>query len=222
MSITTAVSRIQEIEAMIAAAAAGNPNPGAAASGFSQQLAQAGASGGAAAAGAPGTTPVADTGASAAAGGAGSGPYAAEINAAAAKYHLDPAILRALIRQESNFDPNAHSSAGAEGLTQLMPGTAAALGVTNPLDPAQSIDGGAHYLSEQLSTFGGDVRKGLAAYNAGPGAVQQYGGVPPYAETQNYVQQIMSYANQYRSQAAASPTPASLLSGPTSLAQVAA
>jgi soluble lytic murein transglycosylase-like protein len=79
-----------------------------------------------------------------------------------------------------------------------MPGTARSLGCTNPLDPAQAIDAGAKYLRQQLDTFGGDVRKALAAYNAGPGAVQRYGGVPPYAETQNYVQKVMAYADEYR------------------------
>ena len=84
-------------------------------------------------------------------------PYAAEIDAAAARHGIDPALLRGLIRAESNFDPNAGSPAGAQGLAQLMPGTAAALGVTNPLDPVQSIEGGAKYLSQQLEAFGGDA-----------------------------------------------------------------
>ena len=85
-----------------------------------------------------------------------------------------------------------------------MPGSAAALGVSDPRDPAQSIEGGAKYLRRQLDAFGGDASKALAAYNAGPGAVQRYGGVPPYAETQNYVQRVLAYAQEYRSQ---SPTP---------------
>ena len=79
-----------------------------------------------------------------------------------------------------------------------MPGTAAALGVTNVLDPAQSIEGGAKSLAQQLERFGGDVTKALAAYNAGPGAVARYGGVPPYAETQAYVRRVTQYAEQYR------------------------
>ena len=83
------------------------------------------------------------------------------------------------MRQESNFDPTAGSPAGARGLTQLMPGTAAGLGVTDVTDPAQALEGGAKYLKQQLDAFGGDVTKALAAYNAGPGAVQRYGGVPP-------------------------------------------
>src|SRR5919197_4587647 len=114
-------------------------------------------------------------------------PYGAEITAAAKKYGIDPALLAGLVKQESGFNPNAGSPAGARGLTQLMPGTAAGLGVTNVLDPVQSLNGGAKYLKQQLDAFGGDVTKALAAYNAGPGAVQRFGGVPPYAETQNYV-----------------------------------
>jgi len=124
----------------------------------------------------------------------GGTPYAAEISAAATRNGVDPNVLSGLIRAESNFDPNATSPAGAQGLTQLMPGTAAGLGVTNPLDPAQSIDGGARYLRQQLDHFGGDVTKALAAYNAGPGAVERFGGVPPYEETQNYVRRVLGYA----------------------------
>ncbi|HST56923.1 MAG TPA: lytic transglycosylase domain-containing protein [Solirubrobacteraceae bacterium] len=130
------------------------------------------------------------------------GAYDALVQQAAARYGLDPALLHGLIQQESGFDPNAHSSAGAAGLTQLMPGTASSLGVSNPLDPAQSIDGGARYLSGMLSKFGGNTEEALAAYNAGPGAVQRYGGVPPYAETQNYVSKVLGYANAYRQSSA--------------------
>jgi soluble lytic murein transglycosylase-like protein len=121
-------------------------------------------------------------------------PYGAEITAAAQRNGLDPALLAGLIKQESGFNPNAGSPAGAQGLTQLMPGTAASLGVGNPLDPAQSIEGGARYLKQQLDAFGGDTARALAAYNAGPGAVQRFGGVPPYAETQNYVRAVQANA----------------------------
>ena len=107
-------------------------------------------------------------------------------------------MLAGLVKQESGFNPNAVSPAGARGLTQLMPGTAAGLGVSNPLDPAQALEGGAKYLREQLDRFGGDVARALAAYNAGPGAVQRFGGIPPYAETQNYVRIVQANAAAYR------------------------
>ncbi|UGS33713.1 lytic transglycosylase domain-containing protein [Capillimicrobium parvum] len=133
--------------------------------------------------------------------GGGSTQFDALIAAAAQRNGVDPALLKALIRQESNFDPNAGSPAGAQGLTQLMPGTAAALGVADVHDPAQAVEGGAKYLRRQLDAFGGDETKALAAYNAGPGAVQRYGGVPPYAETQQYVQKVLGYAAEYRTNA---------------------
>jgi soluble lytic murein transglycosylase-like protein len=126
-------------------------------------------------------------------------PYAGQITAAARANGLDPALLAGLIKQESGFNPNAGSTAGARGLTQLMPATAAALGVTNVLDPTQAIEAGAKYLKRQLDAFGGDVTKALAAYNAGPGAVRRYGGVPPYAETQNYVRAVQANAAAFRS-----------------------
>lgn len=118
--------------------------------------------------------------------------YSAEINAAAAKYDLDPALLAGLVKQESGFNPNATSAAGAKGLTQLMPATAKSLGVTDPSDPVQSLDGGAKYLRQMLDKFGGDERLALAAYNAGPGAVTRFGGVPPYAETKAYVEKVLA------------------------------
>jgi soluble lytic murein transglycosylase-like protein len=128
----------------------------------------------------------------------GASAYDATISAVATRYGLDPAVLHGLIQQESGFNPSARSGAGALGLTQLMPSTAASLGVREPLDPTQSIEGGARYLSEQLQRFGGNIADALAAYNAGPGAVEQYGGVPPYAETQEYVAKVMANANAYR------------------------
>lgn len=120
-------------------------------------------------------------------------PVQAAITAAAQAAQVDPALLRALIHQESNFDPRAVSGAGAQGLGQLMPGTARELGVSDPFDPAQNARAAATYLKNQLDAFGGDIDKALAAYNAGPGAVRQYGGIPPYAETRNYVQRVKAF-----------------------------
>ncbi|HVW18883.1 MAG TPA: lytic transglycosylase domain-containing protein [Solirubrobacteraceae bacterium] len=121
-------------------------------------------------------------------------PYGAQIEQAAADQGVDPALLRSLVAHESGFDPDARSAAGALGLTQLMPSTAASLGVTDPLDPQQSLEGGAAYLRQQLDAFGGDPALALAAYNAGPGAVQAAGGVPDYPETQAYVASVLDDA----------------------------
>ena len=190
MSVEAAVARVQQIQQMLDQTSGVQPAATTAAGGtsFQSQLQQATSAD--ATAGATGTQ----------SGGPVDGQFSDLINSAAQKYGIDPALLKGLIRQESNFNPNAKSPAGAAGLCQLMPGTAAALGCTNPLDPAQAIDAGAKYLSQQLKAFGGDPRKALAAYNAGPGAVQRYGGVPPYAETQNYVRSVMAFADQYRTQ----------------------
>jgi soluble lytic murein transglycosylase-like protein len=133
-----------------------------------------------------------------AAGGEAGGGYEPLVDAAAARNGLDPAVLHGLIEQESGFDPSATSSAGASGLTQLMPGTASSLGVADPLNPAESIEGGARYLGQMMERFGGNTEDALAAYNAGPGAVEQYGGIPPYAETQSYVGKVLGYAESYR------------------------
>jgi soluble lytic murein transglycosylase-like protein len=115
---------------------------------------------------------------------------------ASAKYNIPNNLLRAVARAESGFNPNAVSRCGAVGVMQLMPGTARALGVTDPYDPEQNIMGGAKYLSQMLDEFGGDVELALAAYNAGPGAVKKYGGVPPYAETQGYVRTVAKFAGE--------------------------
>jgi soluble lytic murein transglycosylase-like protein len=136
------------------------------------------------------------------------GAYSSMIDEAATANGLEPAILAGLIKQESGFDPTATSSAGAVGLTQLMPGTASSLGVTEPLNPAQSIQGGARYLGQLARQFGGNITDALAAYNAGPGAVAQYGGVPPYAETQQYVAKVLENANEYRHSGASATAPA--------------
>lgn len=119
-------------------------------------------------------------------------PYAALFEAAGAKYGIDPKVLAAVAKTESNFNPGAGSSAGAQGMMQFMPGTARSLGV-NPWDPASAVDGAARLLSQNLKQFG-SIDLALAAYNAGGGAVQRYGGIPPYKETQTYVQRVLQYA----------------------------
>ena len=118
------------------------------------------------------------------------GQFGPLINAAATQYGISPALVEAVMWQESRYNHKAISSAGAIGLMQLMPGTARSLGV-NPYDPWQNVFGGAAYLRTQLDRFGNNVPLALAAYNAGPEAVAKYGGVPPYAETRNYVSVIM-------------------------------
>ena len=113
------------------------------------------------------------------------------IRVAAARYGVDSNLVDAVAWQESRYNPRARSSAGAIGVMQLMPGTARQLGVRNPHDVQQNVTGGTAYLREQLERFGNNVPLALAAYNAGPGAVLKYGGIPPYRETQNYVRQII-------------------------------
>jgi cell wall-associated NlpC family hydrolase len=119
-------------------------------------------------------------------------PYADVINAAAARTGVPASLIAAVAKQESGFNPNAVSPAGAEGIMQLMPSTAKGLGVSDPMNATQSINGGATYLASLLSKFNGNTTLAVAAYNAGPGAVLKYGGVPPYAETQNYVRNVLA------------------------------
>jgi soluble lytic murein transglycosylase-like protein len=220
MSIEAVMSRVSQLQAWLATGNAPAPTSGSPTS-FSTALADASAT----AAGTPAaqnasfaslatgtpataaTAPTAATGATASTLPAGT-PFAAEITAAAQANGVDPALLAGLVKQESGFNPQAGSAAGARGLTQLMPGTAAGLGVQNLLDPVQNLNGGAKYLKQQLDAFGGDVTKALAAYNAGPGAVQRFGGVPPYAETQNYVKVVQANAAAYRAGAPSAATAA--------------
>ena len=114
------------------------------------------------------------------------------ISQAAALYKLPEKLIKSVIKQESNFNPSATSYAGASGLMQLMPATAKSLGVTDATDPEQNVMAGSKYLSQMMSRYGGDVKMALAAYNAGPGNVDKYKGIPPFSETQNYVQKVFS------------------------------
>lgn len=114
------------------------------------------------------------------------------IDELAQKYDVDPKLVQALVKQESGFNPNAKSKAGALGLMQLMPTTAQGLGVTDPMDPKQNLEGGVKYIKSLMNRFNGNVILALAAYNAGPNAVKKYDGVPPYRETQNYVRSVLS------------------------------
>ncbi|SCM80462.1 putative murein lytic transglycosylase YjbJ [uncultured Sporomusa sp.] len=116
------------------------------------------------------------------------------INLAAGKYGVDPKLAMAVAEAESGLSPEAVSPVGAVGVMQLMPETARSLGVRNSKDPRENIDGGVRYLKQMLTTFGGDVSKAVAAYNAGPQAVKNYNGIPPYSETRNYVARVLSLA----------------------------
>lgn len=126
-------------------------------------------------------------------GDANSGDIIKMIQLAAKQHDVDPKLAQAIAHAESDYSPDAVSSAGAVGVMQLMPETAQSLGVRNISDPRENIDGGVQYLKQLLTTFQGDVPKAVAAYNAGPEAVKNYQGVPPYAETQTYVAKVLSY-----------------------------
>ena len=121
------------------------------------------------------------------------------INRAAQRHNVDPALVRAVIHAESAFNTKATSHAGAQGLMQLMPATAKELGVTNSLNAKQNINGGAKYIAQLLQIFNGDIKLATAAYNAGPNAVKKYHGIPPYQETEVYVERVGILHRRYQS-----------------------
>lgn len=123
--------------------------------------------------------------------------YESLINHYARRYNLSSALVKAVIKAESNFDPFAVSKVGAQGLMQLMPGTAAELRVRDAFDPGQNIAGGTQYLYKLLKLYGNDLELALAAYNAGPGTVKKYGGVPPFRETKNYIVKVKKFMEAF-------------------------
>ena len=136
----------------------------------------------------------------------GQSPYHELIAGAASRYGVDAELITSVMEVESHFDPKAISSKNARGLMQLLPETAARLGVTNILDPQQNIDAGTRYLKELLQLYNNDLTLALAAYNAGPDKVQKYGDVPPYRETQSYVKQVKRKYQKSKSAQPAKPT----------------
>lgn len=124
--------------------------------------------------------------------------YRDEVKQLAIQYQIDPALVRAVIHAESAFKVNALSNKGAQGLMQLMPGTARDMGVKNAFDARQNIEGGVKYLAWLLESFNGDIKLATAAYNAGPGAVKRYNGIPPYAETEVYVERVDILHQRYK------------------------
>ena len=120
------------------------------------------------------------------------------ISDASKKYAIEAPLIKAVIKAESDFDPNAMSHKGARGLMQIMPMNYRLLNVENPFDPHQNIDGGARYLREMMDRYNGKLNLSLAAYNAGPGAVDKYGGVPPYPETTEYIERVMKYYERFK------------------------
>ncbi|MEJ2526249.1 MAG: lytic transglycosylase domain-containing protein [Desulfuromonadales bacterium] len=130
--------------------------------------------------------------------GSGARPYLDIIRRHAHVYGLEEALVKAVIKVESDYQPRSVSRKGAQGLMQLIPETARELQVQNPFDPAENIRGGTAYLRQMLDLFNDNLELALAAYNAGPNAVKRYGGIPPYDETQNYVRRVKHFLNYYR------------------------
>lgn len=128
-----------------------------------------------------------------------SSPLMEKIQNESQKKGLDPDLVKAVIQTESNFNPNAVSPKGAKGLMQLMPSTAKMLGVKNPLDPMENIEGGTQYLADMMNSFR-DQKLALAAYNAGPGSVKKFKGVPPYKETERYIEKIEKIMEESKTQ----------------------